>query len=540
MTDPAHGASEHPPHQSIVRRCDVAVIGGSAAGLAAALQLARQRRSVIVVDDGTPRNAPAAHMHGYLGREGTPPEAMRAIGREEVRSYGGNVLTGRVLAVRKEDDGFHLALSGGHGLVARRVLAATGIVDELPEIEGLTERWGAQVFNCPFCHGWEVRDLRVVQIVTTPMGLHPTQLMRHLTDQLTVVLHDATGIDPAAVQTLVASGVPVVESAVRRVSDADPDGSLAVELADGRSLPADAVLAGARFRPRVEMLAGLGIDTTVHPSGLGDLVAVDATGRTSVAGVFAAGNLTDPSAQVLQAAANGSWIGAQIAFSLAAEDTTAGVRPSGVAIEWDGRYGDQERVWSANPNGTLVAEATDLPPGRALDVGAGEGADALWLAERGWQVTASDVSGRALDRIRAEAERRGLDVRTLHRDANDPAAFADETYDLVSLQYGSFQRTPEQRGLRNLLDAVAVGGTLLVVGHDLTWLQQPSDPAEQTPMYDPQAYVGIDDIVAEITASDDWRIDVHETRPRPPGAISTHHVNDVVLRAVRLDHRKEL
>ncbi|WFE30974.1 FAD-dependent oxidoreductase [Micromonospora sp. WMMD975] len=539
MTDHAHETPEHTPHQSLVRRCDVAVIGGSAAGLAAALQLARQRRSVIVVDDATPRNAPAAHMHGYLGREGTPPEAMWAIGREEVRSYGGNVLTGRVLAAWKEDDGFHLALSGGHGLVARRVLAATGIVDELPDIEGLAERWGRQVFNCPFCHGWEVRDLRVVQIVTTPMGLHPTPLVRHLTDQLTVVLHDATGIDPAAVQTLVASVVPVVEGAVRRVADAGPDGSLVVELADGRSLPADAILTGGRFRPRVEMLAGLGVDTTAHPSGLGDLVAVDPTGRTSVAGVFAAGNLTDPSAQVLQSAANGSWIGAQIAFSLAGEDTSAGVRPSGVAIEWDGRYGHQERVWSANPNGTLTAEVADLPPGRALDVGAGEGADALWLAERGWKVTASDVSARALDRIRAEAERRGLDVRTLHRDANDPAAYADETYDLVSLQYGSFQRTPEQRGLRNLLDAVAVGGTLLVVGHDLTMFQQLPDPGEQTYMYDPQAYVGIDEIAAAITASGDWRIDVNETRPRPPGAISTHHADDVVLRAVRLEHRRK-
>ncbi|MFC7550498.1 FAD-dependent oxidoreductase [Plantactinospora sp. GCM10030261] len=539
MTHHPHGTHDHTPHPSIVRRCDVAVIGGSAAGLAAALQLARQRRSVIVVDDDTPRNASAAHMHGYLGREGTPPEAMRAIGREEVRSYGGNVLTGRVLAVRKEDDGFHLALSGGHGLVARRVLAATGIVDELPDIEGLAERWGRQVFNCAFCHGWEVRDQRVVQIVTTPMGLHSTPLVRHLTDRLTVVLHDATGIDPAAVQALVASGVPVVESTVRRVADAGADGSLVIEVADGRRLPADAIFTGGRFRPRVEMLAGLGIDLAAHPSGLGDLVAVDATGRTSMAGIFAAGNLTDPSAQVLRAAADGSWIGAQIAVSLAGEDTTAGVRPCGVAIEWDSRYGDQERVWSANPNGTLVAETTDLPPGRALDVGAGEGADALWLAERGWRVTASDVSRTALDRIAAEAERRGLDVRTLYRDANDPAAFADETYDLVSLQYGSFQRTPEQRGLRNVLDAVAVGGTLLVVGHDLTWLQQPSDPGEQTRMYDPQAYVGIDEIAAAITASDHWRVEVNETRPRPPGAVSTHHVDDVVLRATRVDHRKD-
>src|ERR687891_577564 len=128
--------------RTVERHCDVAVIGGSAAGLAAALQLARQRRSVIAVDAGEPRNAPAAHMHGYLGHEGLPPSELSTIGREEVRSYGGEVLAGRVSEVtRTEADHFRVELLGGHSIVARRVLAATGLADELPDIAGLAEHW---------------------------------------------------------------------------------------------------------------------------------------------------------------------------------------------------------------------------------------------------------------------------------------------------------------------------------------------------------------------------------------------------------------
>jgi SAM-dependent methyltransferase len=258
-----------------------------------------------------------------------------------------------------------------------------------------------------------------------------------------------------------------------------------------------------------------------------------------VDGVFAAGNVVDAFTQVLPSAAAGSGVGAQIAFSLAHEDLAAGGRVSGAEREWDGRYDGDAHVWSGNPNGTLVAEVQGRTPGRALDIGAGEGGDAIWLAEQGWRVTAADVSGNALARIRAAAAQRGVEVRTLHRDANAPAGYDGETYDLVSLQYGSFQRTPEQCGLRNLLGAVAVGGTLLVVGHDLSWLDEPVDPAEQTRMYDPAAYVGIDDVAAALFASEEWRVEVHETRPRPAGAASGHHVHDVVLRAVRLAGPRE-
>jgi thioredoxin reductase/SAM-dependent methyltransferase len=525
--------AEHTQHPTVERHCDIAIIGGSAAGLAAALQLARQQRTVIVVDDGTPRNAPAQHMHGYLGHEAVPPSELAAIGREEVRGYGGEILDGRVTSVERRDDGtFRLGLTGGHSLVARRVLAATGIADELPVIDGLAERWGSEVIHCPFCHGYEVRDQRVVQIVTHPMGLHPTALLRHLTGRLTVVLHDADGVDEATVQALAAADVVVVRDKVARVTDGRDGAPVAVELASGGMLDADALLVGPRFRARADVLAGTGLVATPHASGLGDVVEVDPTGQTTVPGLYAAGNLTDPGMQVLPAAAHGSRVGAMIAFSLADEDLR-GARRSGDQADWEQRYDGDEALWSANPNGTLVAEAGGLHPGRALDVGAGEGADALWLAEQGWKVTASDISANALSRIAAEADRRGLDVHCLRADAGAPDAFGSARYDLVSLQYGSFHRTPDQRGLRNLVDAVAPGGTLLVVAHDLEPVRAPVDVAAQTRMFDAGAYVGVDEIAAALTDRDGWRVDVHETRPRPAGAASTHHVHDVVLRATR-------
>ena len=537
---PAPHAGHHEPSgeagpPSVERVCDVAVIGGSAAGLAGALQLARQRRSVVVVDDGTPRNAPAAHMHGYLGHEGVAPGDLRAAGREEVRSHGGEVLSGRVLGVRRGKDGrFRLDLTGGHALLARRVLVATGLEDELPDIDGLAEQWGRGAVHCPFCHGFEVRDQRLVQIVTHPLGLHATPLFRHLTDRLTLVLHDETGLDEDAVAALAASGVGVERSRVGRVV-AGPDGQVTgVELADGRLLEADAVVVGSRFRARVEVLAGLGLTATPHPTRAGDVLAVDPRGETAVPGVYAAGNVTDPSLQVLPAAAQGSQVGAMVAFSLAEEDLHAAARTRGEQADWDHRYGGAEPTWSRNPNGTFVREVADLPPGRALDIGAGEGADALWLAEQGWRVTANDISGNALARMDAEAERRGLHIDLVRSDVAALDPFGAEPFDLVSLQYGSFKRSPDQRGLRNLLAAVAPGGTLLVVHHDLSSLREPVDVATQTRMYDPEAFVGIDEVAAALAADPEtWQVEIHETRPRPAGAASTHHVDDVVLRATR-------
>ncbi|MGH2474914.1 MAG: FAD-dependent oxidoreductase [Candidatus Limnocylindrales bacterium] len=516
------------------RHCDVAVVGGSAAGLAAALQLGRQRRSVIVVDAGEPRNAPAEHMHSYLGLDGTPPSELTAVGRDEVRGYGGEVLDGSVVDVTRTDDGrFRVALTGGHAIVARRVLAATGLVDELPDIEGVARHWGRDVIHCPFCHGFEVRDRRIVQIVTHPMGLHTSRLFRQLSPDLTVIVHDDVEVDRPQLEILGTAGVDIVAGHVDRIVTGDDGHVAGVELSGGRRIAADAVVVSPRFSVRAEPFAPLGLPTSAHPTGLGDVVETDATGATAVPGLYAAGNVTDPSQQVLQAAANGSRVGAMISFDLADDDIRTGARQCANEADWDGRYAG-DKLWSGNPNGTLVNEIEDMVPGRVLDVGAGEGGDALWLAEQGWHVTASDISKRALDRLTAEASRRRQPIECHHVDANALDAFEGRAFELVSAQYASIPRTPDRRAVRNLLDAVAPGGKLLVVSHDLAPMRPPIDTRTHSRAFDPDAYVRVDDFVADLTDALEWEIEVFETRPRPAGAASaSHHVDDIVLRALR-------
>jgi len=525
--------SNHDTH-TVERQCDVCVIGGSAAGLAAAFQLGRQRRSVIVVDAGEPRNRPAAHMHSYLGLEGLPPAELTAVGREEVRSYGGEVLDGRVSRVTRGDAGdFRVELSGGHSVIARRVLAATGLVDELPDIDGLAEHWGRDVIHCPFCHGYEVRDQRIALIVTHPAGLHPAELFRHLSSQLTLVVHEPADVGDAELDALRASGATVVRGKVDRVVTGADGRVAAVEVAGHAPVAADAVVVGPRFRVRAEPFASLGLKLAAHPSGLGDVIETDATGETAVPGLYAAGNATDPGHQVLQAAASGSRVGAMISFSLAGDDIRAAGRPPANQSDWDHRYGGAQ-LWSGNPNGSLVNEASGLTPGRALDVGAGEGGDALWLAEQGWSVTASDISQRALERISAAAARRGLRVECQHADANARDPFEAASFDLVSAQYASIPRTPDGRGVRNVMNAVAQGGTLLIVGHDLEPMRAPAAEPDHSRPFDPDAYVRVDDFAAAVAGSPGWDVELHEKRPRPAGAASAaHHVHDIVLRARR-------
>jgi len=524
---------------TVERHCDVCIVGGSAAGLAAALQLGRQRRSVIVVDAGEPRNRPSSHMHGYLAREGLPPSELIAAGREEVRGYGGEVLAGLVSRVSRTQAGdFRVELGGGHSITARRVLAATGLVDELPDIEGLAEHWGRDVIHCPFCHGYEFRDQRIVQIVSHPAGLHVAGLFRQLSAQFTVVLDDPADLDDCELDALRAGGVKIVQGQVSRIVTGADGRVAAVEVADHGSIDADAVAVGPRFRVRAEPFASLGLRPAAHPTGLGDFLETDATGATTVPGLYAAGNATDPSQQVLQAAADGSRVGAMISFSLARDDILAAARPSANESDWDHRYeGDQ--VWSGNPNGTLVNEISRLAPGRALDVGAGEGGDALWLAEQGWSVTANDISQRALDRVSAEAGRRGLPVECHRADANAPDAFETAAFDLVSAQYASIPRTPDGRGIHNLLNAVAPGGTLLVVSHDLesmrpTLTGRAAGTTDHSRPFDPDAYVRVDDFAAALADSPAWDIELHDRRLRPAGAASaSHHIHDIVLRARR-------
>ena len=199
-----------------------------------------------------------------------------------------------------------------------------------------------------------------------------------------------------------------------------------------------------------------------------------------------------------------------------------------VAAEWDQRYAVEGQLWSGRPNGALVAEVTGLTPGRALDVGCGEGADAVWLARAGWQVTGLEVSGIALQRAAGHAQDAGVPIQWVHAGLAE-AALPPGSFDLVSAQYPALLRTPDAAAERALLAAVAPGGVLLLVHHAGMDTQSASDNG-----FDPADYVWPSMVAALV--DDNWQVEVAEQRPRiaPDGGAGAHHTDDVVLRLRRL------
>ncbi|RFU82339.1 NAD(P)/FAD-dependent oxidoreductase [Streptomyces triticagri] len=302
---------------------DVVVIGGGAAGLSGALMLARARRSVLVVDAGRPRNAPADGVHGLLAREGMAPGGLLERGRAEVGSYGGRVVTGEVTAVRRQDAGFLVTLADGSSVAARRLLVTAGLVDELPDVPGLRERWGGDVLHCPYCHGWEVRDRAVGVLATGPMSVHQALLLRQWSEDITYFTHTGPAPDAEQAEQLAARGIRVVPGPVTAIEPLEVIGSssLAVRLVGGRAVGRDAVAVAPRMVARAGFLADLGLQPVDHPSGMGQHLPADTVGRTDVPGVWVAGNVTDLSAQVGTAAAQGAVAGAQINAELVAEET---------------------------------------------------------------------------------------------------------------------------------------------------------------------------------------------------------------------------
>ena len=305
---------------------DVVVIGGGAAGLSASLVLSRARRKVLVVDAGSPRNAPAAHMHGYLSRDGMPPAELLAAGRREVTSYGGDILDGTVTNLVAAGSGFTAMLAGGQRISARRVLVTTGLPDELPDIPDLRDRWARDVLHCPYCHGHEVRDRRLGVNGGPPGAARYAQIVRQWTNDMTYFTPPDT-ITAVERTQLLARGIGVVEGTIDQLVIDDVDELRGVQMRDGCVIPVDALFVPPRFIPNSALLVGLGCDVDTD-----DWVTVDTTGRTSVPGVWAAGNIVDPRAQVITAAGAGSAAAIAINADLVEEDVRNAVRDHGFAV----------------------------------------------------------------------------------------------------------------------------------------------------------------------------------------------------------------
>ncbi|WP_432051027.1 FAD-dependent oxidoreductase [Verrucosispora sp. NA02020] len=510
---------------------DVVVVGGGAAGLAGALALARARRSVLVVDAGAPRNAPADRVHNYLGREGTPPAELTATGRAEVTGHGGHVVDGRVEAVTRDGDDFVVDVDGDRRVRARRLLVTTGLVDELPQVPGLAPRWGRDVLHCPYCHGWEVRDRRVGVLATGPLAVHQALLWRQWSPHVVFLAHEGPAPDAEQAERLAARGIGVVPGAVRGVTVAE-DRLTGVTLASGAEVPLDALVVATAMTARSALLESLGlVPQDVEMSGhvIGRRIAADATGATDVAGVWVAGNVTDVSAQVIRAAGAGLTAGAAINADLVEEDTRRAVAARRRQREemfteaaWEERYRSRASMWSGRPNPQLVAEVAGTTPGRALDVGSGEGADAVWLAEQGWQVTGVDISATALERAAAHARAAGAQVADriefTHADLLG-WALPVGAYDLVSAQFMQLPPEPRREMFARLAEAVAPGGRLLIVGHD------PGDThVGGHRAHYPEMMFTAEQVAADL---DPQRFEVLVTQSRPRSAV--HDGREVVI-----------
>ncbi|MFF4691336.1 NAD(P)/FAD-dependent oxidoreductase [Streptomyces sp. NPDC001307] len=291
-------------------RYEAVVVGGGAAGLSAALVLGRARRRTLVVDAGEPRNTPSAHMQGYLSRDGMSPAEFLAIGREEIARYGVELVRDRVVDAAKDED-FTVVLASGGTVRARQLVIATGLTDELPEVPGLAERFGRDVVHCPYCHGWEARDLPTGVLATSPLSVHQALMVTQWSKDVRLFLHevDESELTDDDLRRLAAAGVAVVPGKVAGLRVAE-DRLTGIRLEDGTVHDREVLYAAPRAVPNNELLLRLGAELRETPFGA--YPVIDERGLTSVPGLWAAGNASGFAEQVINAASRGYRAGAAI------------------------------------------------------------------------------------------------------------------------------------------------------------------------------------------------------------------------------------
>jgi thioredoxin reductase len=297
---------------------DVVIIGGGLAGLSAALVLGRARRRVAVIDAGGPRNAAADAAHGFLTRDGATPVELVRLAREEAAGYGVELIDGAAVAAATSRGGWRVETDGGAVLQARHVVAATGLKDILPEIDGAREAWGKGLFQCPYCHGWEVRDRRLGVLGTAGSSVDQAMLLRQWSPSVSFFVHTLGTLGEDDRLRLKERGVSVVEGEVRRLTSG-PGGLATVELASGVSVECAGLFCEPAARVDAALTEAFGWDL-----GEDGCVLTDDLGRTSAETVWAVGNLADPSAQLISAAGDAYRTAVSLNAVLAREDAAEG------------------------------------------------------------------------------------------------------------------------------------------------------------------------------------------------------------------------
>lgn len=288
---------------------DVIIIGGSYAGMAVALQLLRARRSVLVIDAGQRRNRFASHSYGFIGQDGVDPSAIAQTARRQLEAYP--TLTwveGEAAAIKGAMNRFTVALENGTSHQGARLLLATGVTDELPDIDGLVERWGQSVFHCPYCHGYEVNQGKIGVIGTGPMSTHQAELLAEW-GEVTFLTNGAVTIDDAVRITLMAKGVTIEETPISRL-----DGTADVLLANGQTLHFAGLFTATRTAPSNSLARNSGCEVEETP--MGRQIKTDPSKQTTVPGIFACGDVASMPHSVSLAVGDGAMAGMLIHRSL--------------------------------------------------------------------------------------------------------------------------------------------------------------------------------------------------------------------------------
>lgn len=287
---------------------DAIVVGGSFSGMAAALQLLRARRSVLVIDAGERRNRFASHSYGFLGQDGVDPAGIVARARQQLAAYPTLTwIDGKAETASGTKDAFVVATADGTH-ESRRLLLATGLADQLPAIEGMRERWGRSVFHCPYCHGYELERGEIGVIGTAPMSIHQAQLIPEW-GRVTFLTDGKVPLDAAVRADLTARGVTIEETPVARLC-----GHADVVLRDGRALSFAGLFTATRTAPASSIAEGVGCALEDTPFGL--QVKTDQGKETTVPGAFACGDVARVPHSVSLAVADGAWAGANVHRSL--------------------------------------------------------------------------------------------------------------------------------------------------------------------------------------------------------------------------------
>ncbi len=295
---------------------DVIIVGGSVAGLSAALVLGRARRTVVMLDSQQPRNAQSPGVHNFLSRDGILPAELRQIGRDQLKPYPSvEVRFATAEHAQAIDGGFVVKLDDGSELRSRKLLIASGVIDELPLIEGMAELWGSSVFHCPYCHGWEVRDQPLAVLVSDADRLfHVATLLQNWSSDLVVCTNGEAQLSPEQRQILAKLNLPIRED--RLVGIEQANGQLTHLIFDqGEPLARSGLLIGVPQRQRSQLPAQLGCEVSDNPQ-MPNLIKVQMLGQTSVPGVYAAGDATAGMQQAINAAAGGAMAGAGINHEL--------------------------------------------------------------------------------------------------------------------------------------------------------------------------------------------------------------------------------